>query len=1849
MSESFGPGVTRTLSAFARQFTAVVWQYDKPPLDSELNLMSQIDWDNLSNLVRSQAHSGFFLDPTRCLEDYETNPLWTNQFVLSPRSVVDAVGEAEPTLLACVNGWVFPVAGTDILAPGSPDDTANRIRLNPPPTTDNRTDFVFLEVWRTLVSPNPSTTNKPSAGYLWKYGNTQYGGTNIVDDLEDPSVMYETTKRVQLQYRIRVVGSGDALGTSVDLITYPDGLTDPQIRARGTAPTDTSFVFSNMRQELGDPSLWRAGDGDPTNSLGTIDGYVYAIPISAVFRRNAASFTAISFSGNPNQNGSVDRTPSSHFLPDPRSGARALLQARLTAALDPGVTGSVAITNLVGSGLEDTRLFPFPSSVRFLVVGEGIDEELICIDSVDPIGGTIFIDVNGRGRGGSGATTPIGTAGKRHPAGTPIRLYNTNPSGLYADEVARQDILDMRRSVTFGEWDYGQLLQHSLSSVVQNNLKTTFKKSGTGGDTTGVVTTEVSYLHSPLAIPVLPPNQVAPVDGPDGIRTVWSDSASVQRDTSVILDPTAPINNGFIDSFDTNLSQNWSVSADFQPHGFLNDLGASTGWTNGSTIFLHIGGSNGSNGARYGLQGGQKSVRFLAPYEAWLPNSDPTLGQQTPWRLRFLGGPSGNAATPSSVVANGYIAGKMTNPPGFGEDSGTFPGPMYPVRTTNFERPFIVLGDVVNSSFVFTGVPASSVNFINPAPGEPYEIRIPGMDWDTFVESAFPLGRSGRTLRDYLTDGGRDFTGVSSGLYLVVVGDTDSRDNNGAFQIIGAGTLAAQGDTPYTANIASDPSGLAVRPLSADFVSFFNSTKSVRIEIRAQEINAEGDNGLTNPSGIAVVLTDLAGFNGYPTVPGNLPLPWANTSPPLWDDGTRLIPIDSKIVLDMDLLWYPNRGASPRVPDQVSRFATLSTDTTLLRTVVSAIDPNFVTEGPFPTGERFFEATQIQLWNRVPSKGQWQMGSGVTLPTTFWGGAVVGSSEQDREAELFVDLGSKSVVFRPFAVRNMTLKGFTTIPTDPGVTSLIGSLTYTSGAPVDGAGIFTPTVLMGYTVPLEFMPRFGRQDIPYHLSTGPTDPVLPGINHLFQDQPTLNDTSSVFWIVGGENNSTSGSLVSPMLFATSGSGIPYCLRGTLGGALHPAYGARKQTYTDVVSSDLGVGMNGIELPPYHGIARLYGVYEYNDFMSHLSGTYPGAFQGDRVTPIGSPPRNLLRVSADKQTLFIRKGGGQDVTGSDKSHTYLVPESAIDISNIPGFVDGQVFSDFDFVVECVVFGFARGFIDENNFLLARRKSGGGDPITEGDNPELTQTAMVLPCAMPKGSALYEVYSRTVYQGDPYMTRSGATVQPGDYVSRYGQIPQSSAVQIGTPIQQFNTTTGVMTVTRPNPRALQVLATMDFFTTLGTGKMGGQMWPGTPLDCGYTDPAAGAEGRIPSSALDLPWRILPRAFTEGQNRNPSTASLLLTFKDYASAITYHFTVTVENPGGVPYTISAPGGFTGVSNATMATSLAGKINEAGNLPVTAIANGASVLFRAKTPGSVGNAIRVTTTLRPNLAPSAPGPYPGAITSIAEIQLPGGLLVPVAATHSVGSSTTGSNLFGGLDLPVNAGDGNSMVSLTGVTERLPLGILASDSDFISENILGDRSSSLQSFPGGVRAVYEDLPLTGNGQEFTRFVNDPGSLLALSDGGILAYIPYTDATPSGSTSFRLYRGGGAVFVLSGTAPGGPVSWVSDGFAASLKPVLKGAALACKALLVRNYHEEAFALASERSEGDEIQMVILTYAVYGTPTSTSDGVTLSGVISPTGYGEGYASADRYLIPGRPMDRGRTRNTPNPGLQPAPLF
>lgn len=142
--------------------------------------------------------------------------------------------------------------------------------------------------------------NKPTQDTIYRNGCVQAPGpVNLPDDLADPVIDAETTQRVQVQWRIRVTGQSEA----VNFKTQPFGFENPNVLAQGATvapvvgypfvPADTSTVVagsSAVAYGQRDGGLWVAGDGTSgaAAALGTADGFVYAIPVAMVFRRNDA-------------------------------------------------------------------------------------------------------------------------------------------------------------------------------------------------------------------------------------------------------------------------------------------------------------------------------------------------------------------------------------------------------------------------------------------------------------------------------------------------------------------------------------------------------------------------------------------------------------------------------------------------------------------------------------------------------------------------------------------------------------------------------------------------------------------------------------------------------------------------------------------------------------------------------------------------------------------------------------------------------------------------------------------------------------------------------------------------------------------------------------------------------------------------------------------------------------------------------------------------------------------------------------------------------------------------------------------------------------------------------------------------------------------------------------------------------------------------------------------------------------------------------------------------------------------------------------------------------------------------
>lgn len=290
-TKDYGSLVSGYRDPEGRNWESTIFQASKPVLDAELNLTQDVEQDTQARLRLRSLPSGWLSD------DYLNNSDSTIG-IFTGSSTADELAMPQD-MRAHVNGWLIRVGNTN--ANGS---NALDLGASPSGAGAKRTDLVILEVWRRLLSPAPSTDGKSHGANIWWYGNVKIRSAddatfNFTDDIEDVGVGSETTKRVQVQYRLRVI-------QGVDLTTYPYGIDDPtvvanSVPAAAAAPDGVGTLFTYTNQSsAGDPGLWRAGDGNPANTLGTVDGYMYAIPFAAVFRRNDTAFDRIS-----NHNGGV--------------------------------------------------------------------------------------------------------------------------------------------------------------------------------------------------------------------------------------------------------------------------------------------------------------------------------------------------------------------------------------------------------------------------------------------------------------------------------------------------------------------------------------------------------------------------------------------------------------------------------------------------------------------------------------------------------------------------------------------------------------------------------------------------------------------------------------------------------------------------------------------------------------------------------------------------------------------------------------------------------------------------------------------------------------------------------------------------------------------------------------------------------------------------------------------------------------------------------------------------------------------------------------------------------------------------------------------------------------------------------------------------------------------------------------------------------------------------------------------------------------------------------------------------------------------------------------------------------
>lgn len=248
-------GFSRILDQGNRNFSMVAFQQAKPILDSELNLSQQIQNKARADIIRTILKPGIISIKTTTGVTDKKNTLRISEAV------------------ANMNGWLLYLYGANRT------DESSDIVFTPAPYNGTREDLAYLEAWFEEVAPSGSPEDDDENVY--RYGGIASG--TLANDLLDSVAGAETTRRIQLRWNIRTV-------TDVNFTNYPKGVDNgDRVKARAGAQSDTNYTFGSV----GD-GLYRAGDGseEACSTLKCVDGYVYALPLFRVHRRNQTAYDA---------------------------------------------------------------------------------------------------------------------------------------------------------------------------------------------------------------------------------------------------------------------------------------------------------------------------------------------------------------------------------------------------------------------------------------------------------------------------------------------------------------------------------------------------------------------------------------------------------------------------------------------------------------------------------------------------------------------------------------------------------------------------------------------------------------------------------------------------------------------------------------------------------------------------------------------------------------------------------------------------------------------------------------------------------------------------------------------------------------------------------------------------------------------------------------------------------------------------------------------------------------------------------------------------------------------------------------------------------------------------------------------------------------------------------------------------------------------------------------------------------------------------------------------------------------------------------------------------------------------
>jgi len=538
------------------------------------------------------------------------------------------------------------------------------------------------------------------------------------------------------------------------------------------------------------------------------------------------------------------------------------------------------------------------------------------------------------------------------------------------------------------------------------------------------------------------------------------------------------------------------------------------------------------------------------------------------------------------------------------------------------------------------------------------------------------------------------------------------------------------------------------------------------------------------------------------------------------------------------LLWskYRNTVYKGMLPVTAASYADLGNKTVILTPFRRVSYP------ATPIGVRTQDGSSTNRYSAAVSTGT---GTGSSNGTTTFtdGGATFAANGVVAGDVLEINSGLAVGRYRVVSAAVTTLVVDRAIPTAAGITY---SVHHTQGlmplnkrngvtakwATTDPLGLFSgstdPDVNRKnffVSLPRHLVPGWGEVHAPVLASNGAI--FHRGVNFMLQAREGLNTNVTDADHCRQYINYTSNV---PLSYASMSTGnfsgltiVPATYNSTFsfGGVTH----AGAKFFTD----QRGLGRQGIELPPFYGIARLWAVYEASDYKANGSSVNPSTREA-----IGAGAVNLLRTNFQGPVFWVE-------IDDDGDSTFILNAEALDLTKSP--VPIPSFTSKHYVVEASVFGFDRDAFDTSKpfrLVLSRDRTAANTGVrATNTDAAIFGPVSVVPGPMTASDNALVNFSRTPYGGDPW----GSQTNYVDHGYNPGSLTTSVAYQL------VSSTLNEASLTRPNQKPLEVLASIGFITSLGTGRFSGDVVPPNSYDfrnVGYEDltvypPASGVSPR------------------------------------------------------------------------------------------------------------------------------------------------------------------------------------------------------------------------------------------------------------------------------------------------------------------------------------------------------------------------------------------------------------------------